>query len=43
MPTNLKSEDIRDSRILPRNGELYLELIYRIEPVQTEVAFSKAQ
>jgi len=42
MPTNLKFEDIREFRILPRNKEFYLELIYRTEPVQVDVDFNRA-
>jgi len=42
MPSNLKFEDIREFRILPRNKEFYLELVYRVKPVQSDVDFSKA-
>lgn len=42
MPTNLKFEDIREFRILPRNKEFYLELVYKVEPVQSETDFSRA-
>ena len=35
MPSNLKFEDIREYRIIPRNGCFYLELVYKakIEPI----------
>ncbi len=42
MPTNLKFEDIREFRILPRNKEFYLELVYKTEPGQANVDFSRA-
>jgi lycopene cyclase CruP len=37
MPTNLDFKSIREYRILPRNGVFYLELIYKVEPVKTDV------
>ncbi len=42
MPANLKFEDIREVRILPRNGCFYAEFIYRLKPVKVDVDFSKA-
>ncbi len=41
MPSNLSFEDIREFRILPRNGEFYLELVYKVESVQADVEESK--
>jgi len=38
MPSNLDYKDIREYRILPRNGEFYLELVYKVETVQSPVA-----
>ncbi|MEG4330056.1 transposase [Microcoleus sp. herbarium5] len=37
MPSNLDFKTIREYRILPRNGCLYLELIYKTEDVQANV------
>lgn len=37
MPSNLEFKAIREYRILPRNGAFYLELIYKVEAVQTDV------
>lgn len=37
MPSNLKFEDIREVRILPRNGCFYAEFIYRLKPVKAVV------
>ncbi|ERT07752.1 transposase, IS605 OrfB family [Lyngbya aestuarii BL J] len=37
MPSNLEFKTIREYRILPRNGAFYLELIYKVESVQTDV------
>jgi len=42
MPSNLKFEDIREVRILPRNGCFYAEFVYRLKPVKVDVDFSKA-
>lgn len=42
MPSNLDFKAIREYRILPRNGCFYLELIYKIEDVQSDVDLSKA-
>jgi len=41
MPSNLEYKDIREYRILPRNGEFYLELIYRVETTQARVDSSR--
>jgi len=37
MPSNLKFEDIKELRILPRNGCFYAEFVYRLNPVQIDV------
>jgi putative transposase len=37
MPSNLGYKDIREYRILPRNGCFYLELVYKIEAIQVDV------
>ncbi|MCI3281895.1 RNA-guided endonuclease TnpB family protein, partial [Synechococcus sp. PCC 6717] len=37
MPSNLKFEDIKELRILPRNGCFYTEFVYRLKPVQADV------
>ncbi|AFZ12956.1 transposase, IS605 OrfB family [Crinalium epipsammum PCC 9333] len=37
MPSNLDYKNIREYRILPRNGEFYLELVYKAETVKAEV------
>jgi putative transposase len=42
MPSNLKFEDIREFRILPRNREFYLELVYKTETAQADVDFGRA-
>jgi lycopene cyclase CruP len=42
MPSNLKFQDIREFRILPRNQEFYLELVYKTETVPIDVDFDKA-
>jgi len=42
MPSNLDVASIREFRILPRNGEFYLELVYRTETIQADVDFDKA-
>lgn len=42
MPSNLKFEDIKEVRILPRNGCFYAEFVYRLPPIKVEVDFSKA-
>jgi lycopene cyclase CruP len=41
MPSNLEYKNIREYRILPRNGEFYLELVYKIETTQAQVDSSK--
>jgi putative transposase len=41
MPSNLDYKDIREYRVLPRNGEFYLELVYKVETIQSEVDSSK--
>jgi len=42
MPSNLEFASIREFRILPRNGEFYLELVYKTESIQADVDFGKA-
>ena len=42
MPSNLKFEDIKEVRLLPRNGCFYAEFVYRLPPIKVEVDFSKA-
>jgi putative transposase len=42
MPSNLEYKSIREYRILPRNGEFYLELIYKIQDIQVDVDFANA-
>ena len=42
IPSNLKFEDIREFRILPRNREFYLELVYKTETAQADVDFGRA-
>ena len=41
MPSNLDYKAIREYRILPRNGEFYLELVYKVESVQAPVDSTK--
>ncbi|MEA5604136.1 transposase [Nostoc sp. UHCC 0252] len=42
MPSNLDHKQIREYRILPRNGEFYLELVYKLSTIQSDVDFNKA-
>lgn len=42
MPSNLEHKDIREYRILPRNNEFYLELVYKVKSVQADVDPDKA-
>ena len=37
MPSNLDFKDIREYRILPRNGCFYLELVYKSQNIQSNV------
>ena len=41
MPSNLDYKAIREYRILPRNGEFYLELVYKVETIQANVDSSR--
>ncbi|MFN6530752.1 transposase [Nostoc sp. ChiSLP03a] len=41
MPSNLDHKQIREYRILPRNGEFYLELVYKLSTIQSDVDFNK--
>lgn len=42
MPSNLEHKDIREYRILPRNGQFYAEFVYKVEAVQANVDISRA-
>jgi putative transposase len=42
MPSNLRGVKVSEYRILPRNGVFYLEIVYRVEPVQSDVDFTRA-
>ncbi|NEO03919.1 MAG: IS200/IS605 family element transposase accessory protein TnpB [Moorea sp. SIO3I7] len=42
MPSNLDWRQIREVRILPRNGVFYAEFVYKIEPEVVDLDFSKA-
>lgn len=37
LPSNLDYKDIRELRILPRNGQFYAEFVYKTEAVQADV------
>jgi lycopene cyclase CruP len=37
MPSNLDYADIREYRLLPRNGEFYLEFVYKTESIVADV------
>jgi putative transposase len=41
MPSNLRFEDIKEIRILPRNKSFYAEFVYKTEFVQADVDLSK--
>lgn len=40
MPSNLDFKAIREFRILPRNGAFYLEVVYKVESVKTNLDHS---
>lgn len=42
MPSNLEYADIRELRILPRNGCFYAEFVYKVDSVHTALDPSKA-
>ncbi|MEP6515162.1 RNA-guided endonuclease InsQ/TnpB family protein [Microcoleus vaginatus] len=42
MPSNLDYKTIREIRILPRNRQFYVELIYQLQPVVVELDVDKA-
>lgn len=42
MPSNLKYSDIRELRILPRNGCFYAEFVYKVDTVNTDLDPLKA-
>lgn len=37
MPSNIKFEDIKELRILPRNGCFYAEFAYKVKPITTKL------
>ncbi|MGM3308068.1 RNA-guided endonuclease InsQ/TnpB family protein [Anabaena sp. WFMT] len=37
MPSNLEHKNIQEYRILPRNNQFYLELVYKISPLKADV------
>ncbi len=41
IPSNLDYKAIREYRILPRNGEFYLELVYKVETIQANIDNSR--
>jgi putative transposase len=41
MPSNLDYDQIREIRILPKNGQFYAEFVYKIQPVTVELDASK--
>jgi putative transposase len=42
MPTNLEYSDIREIRILPRNGCFWAEFVYKVVPVKSQVDPARA-
>jgi putative transposase len=42
MPSNLEYSDIREIRILPRNGCFYAEFVYKVVPVKSQVDPARA-
>jgi putative transposase len=42
MPTDLEYSDIREIRILPRNGCFYAEFVYKVVPVKSQVDPARA-
>jgi putative transposase len=42
MPSNLEYRDIREFRLLPRNGQFYLELVYKMPVVKSAVLAERA-
>lgn len=42
MPSNLEFSELKEVRILPRNGCFYAEYVYRLEPIQVELDPAKA-
>jgi putative transposase len=42
MPSNLEYKDIREFRLLPRNGQFYLELVYKMPVVKSSVLAERA-
>jgi putative transposase len=42
MPSNLKYEDIRELRVLPRNGCFYAEFVYKVENINADLDYGKA-
>lgn len=41
MPSNLKYSDLKEIRILPRNGCFYAEFVYSVEEIKVELDFEK--
>lgn len=41
MPSNLKYSDLKEIRILPRNGCFYAEFVYSVEEINVELDFDK--
>ncbi|WP_293338946.1 transposase [Microcoleus sp. CAWBG58] len=41
MPSNLDYDQIREIRILPKNGQFYAEFVYKIQPITVELDASK--
>jgi lycopene cyclase CruP len=41
MPSNLEYSQIREIRILPRNGAFYAEFVYKVETVQADVDINR--
>ncbi|MBD2690267.1 RNA-guided endonuclease InsQ/TnpB family protein [Anabaena catenula] len=37
MPSNLEHKNIQEYRILPRNNQFYLELVYKISPIKADL------
>lgn len=37
MPSNLKYSEVREIRILPRNGCFYAEFVYKVHPIEVEL------
>jgi len=42
MPANLEYSEIRELRILPRNGCFYAEFVYKVNPIEVDLDLGKA-